>query len=243
MYVKTGPTKAEKKVEAGPKMSRYVNVKTLRKLPPVRLLRGIRPQSSRSCTFLASVVYHRSNAMRTRHTSCPHGRGGAFTLLELLIVVVIIVIAAMTAVPMMSSAASLQIRSAASMIAADLEYAKSMAISRGQYYSVVFNDANESYQIQKQVQNQDIVILHPVKKGFNFVVDFRNDSRLNRVDIVSVNFNGGNRVKFDYLGSPYDGSTPPQPLNTNTGFVTISAGSVTKTVSVEPVTGYISISD
>jgi prepilin-type N-terminal cleavage/methylation domain-containing protein len=175
--------------------------------------------------------------MRTRHTSCPHGCGGAFTLLELLIVVVIIVIAAMTAVPMMSSAASIQIRSAASMIAADLEYAKSMAISRGQYYSVVFSTTNESYQIQNK---DNIVIQHPVKKGFNFVVDFRNDSRLNRVDIVSVNFNSGDRVKFDYLGSPYDGSTTA--LN-STGVVTIRAGSVTKTVSVEPVTGYISISD
>jgi len=239
MYVKTGPTKAEKKVEAGPKMSRYVNVKTLRKLPPVRLLRGIRPQSSRSCTFLASVVYHRSNAMRTRHTSCPHGRGGAFTLLELLIVVVIIVIAAMTAVPMMSSAASLQIRSAASMIAADLEYAKSMAISRGQYYSVEFDTIHDTYKVKKNLSG---VIQHPVKKGFPFIVNFQNDSRLNKVHITSVNFNSNpaNEVKFDYLGSPLDGSTVP--LN-SAGVVTISAGSVTKTVSVEPVTGYISISD
>jgi len=52
-----------------------------------------------------------------------------FTLVELLIVIVIITIAALTAIPMMSSAASVQIRSAANMLTADLEYTKSMAIS------------------------------------------------------------------------------------------------------------------
>ncbi|MHC4735672.1 MAG: prepilin-type N-terminal cleavage/methylation domain-containing protein, partial [Planctomycetota bacterium] len=58
--------------------------------------------------------------------------GSGFTVIELLIVVVIIAIAAMAAIPMMTSAAGFQIRSAANMIAADLEYAKTIAISRGQ---------------------------------------------------------------------------------------------------------------
>jgi len=160
----------------------------------------------------------------------------AFTLIELLIVVVIILIAAMTAVPMMSSATTLQVRSAANMIAADLEYAKSMAISRGQYYSVVFDTGAESYRIQNQAGT---VIQHPVKKGFDYIVDFRNDSRLNRVDIVSVDFNSASQVKFDYLGSPFDGDGSPL----NTGTITIRAGTLTKTVTVEPVTGYVSVSN
>jgi len=58
--------------------------------------------------------------------------GGGFTAIELLVVVMIMAIAAFTVVPMLSSASSMQIRSAANMIMADLEYAKSMAISRGQ---------------------------------------------------------------------------------------------------------------
>ena len=47
-------------------------------------------------------------------------RGGGFTLSELLLVVLIIAIAAMIAVPMMSSMDSMQIRTAANMIAADI---------------------------------------------------------------------------------------------------------------------------
>jgi prepilin-type N-terminal cleavage/methylation domain-containing protein len=161
---------------------------------------------------------------------------GGFTLIEILIVVVIIAIAAMIVVPMMSSAASLQIRAAANMVAADLEYAKSLAISRGQYISVVFDKTIESYQIEDQ--NGDVVP-HPVKKGFNYIVDFQNDSRLDRVDIVNADFDTTNEVKFDYLGSPFNGNDSPL----NAGTISLQADSLTKTVTVEPVTGYISISD
>ncbi len=159
-----------------------------------------------------------------------------FTLIEILIVVVVIGIAAMIAVPMMSSAASMQIRSAANMIAADLEYAKSMAISRGQSFSVVFDKNAESYTVKDQA---GVVISHPVKKGFDYTINFLNDSRLDRVDIVDADFDSTNEVKFDYLGSPFNGSGNPL----NSGVITLQAGGISKTVQVEPVTGYISIAD
>ena len=160
-----------------------------------------------------------------------------FTLIEILIVVVVIGIAAMIAVPMMSSAASMQIRSAANMIAADLEYAKSMAISRGQNYSVVFT-STKTYEIR----NQSGLIQHPVKKG-DFIINFGSDSRLNRVDIVNADFDpdSSQTITFDYLGSPYSGTGTSNPLNS--GVITLQAGGITKTVNVEPVTGYISITD
>jgi Tfp pilus assembly protein FimT len=129
---------------------------------------------------------------------------------------------------MMSSAASIQIRSAANMIAADLEYAKSMAISRGERYSVVFDENTDRYRIEDRNSN---VIQHPVKKGFNYEVNFQNDSRLSRVDITSANFGGTQTVTFDCLGSPVN----------NGGFVTLQAGGTTKRITVEPVTGFISI--
>jgi len=158
----------------------------------------------------------------------------AFTIIEILIVVVLLAIAGMMVVPMMSSAASIQIYSAANMIAADLEYAKSMAISRGQNFSVVFDKTAETYQIKDQNRN---VIPHPVKKGFNYVIDFRNDRRLNRVDIFDANFDATNEVKFDYLGSPINGNNTAL----NSGVISLQAAGVTKTIRVEPVTGYISI--
>lgn len=150
-----------------------------------------------------------------------------FTIIEIVIVVVIIAIAALVAVPMMSSAASLQIRSAANMIAADLEYARSMAISRGQKYSVVFDQVAESYKIVDQLGT---TIQHPVKKGFSYVIDFKNESKLNRVDISVAVFDTDQTVEFDCLGSPDSG-----------GSVILQADGETKTITVEPVTGFISI--
>ena len=166
------------------------------------------------------------------------GISGGFTLVELLIVIVIIAIAALTAIPMMSSAASVQIRSAANMIAADLEYAKSMAISRGQNYSVVFDKDTESYRIEDQ---SGTVIQHPVKKGFPYEITFSTDGRLNKVDIVDVDFDPGsdNTITFDYLGSPYSGTGTTSPLNS--GVISLQAGGTTTTVTVEPVTGFVSI--
>jgi prepilin-type N-terminal cleavage/methylation domain-containing protein len=157
-----------------------------------------------------------------------------FTLVELLIVIAIISIAALTAIPMMSSAASMQIRSAANMLAADLEYAKSLAISRAQYFSVVFDVGADSYQIEDQYGN---VLPHPVRKGFNYVIDFQNDGRLDKVDIISVDFDTTNEVKYDYLGSPYNGGGTPL----NSGVVSLQAGGATTTITVEPVTGFVSI--
>lgn len=163
-------------------------------------------------------------------------RLGGFTLIEIIMVIVILGIAAAIAVPMMSSATSMQVRAAAGMVAADLEYAKSMAISTGQLYAVVFDDATESYEIQDWTGN---VIAHPVRKGFDYVIDFQNDGRLDRVDIVNADFNGNATVRFDYLGMPWDAANAPL----NNGVVTLEAGNDTWTVNVEAVTGFISASD
>lgn len=194
-----------------------------RKKRAVRMLTLIYPQPGWNNTNFKSNARYDSR-IRIR----------AFTLVELIIVVVILSIAALTAIPMMSSAAGMQLRSAANMVAADLEYAKSMAISRAQNFSVVFDVAADCYRIEDQYGN---VLPHPVKKGFNYVIDFQNDGRLNKVDIVSVDFDTTSEVKFDYLGSPYNGGSTAL----NSGVITLQAGGATTTVAVEPITGFVSI--
>ena len=175
-------------------------------------------------TYLQMGLYQQDGHGRSKCRRRDSMRG--FTVVELLIVVVILSIAALTAIPMMSSASSVQIRSAANLIMADLEYAKSMAITRGQNYSVVFSATTDSYQIEDQ---SGAVISHPVKKGFNYIMSFPNESRLSRVDVASVNFNSTQRVQFDCLGSPDNGGT-----------IGLQAGGMTATITVEPVTGFIS---
>ena len=166
-----------------------------------------------------------------------------FTLVELIIVVVILGIAAMMAIPMVSNAADMQVRSAANRIAADMDYAKNLAITHQSRYCVIFDEADESYEIRVDPFGVSDVIDHPVNPG-KFVVDFSADSRLSRVKIVSADFDSGvsvsNTITFDYLGSPYSGAGSPAPLDAGT--ITLEADNFSLTVDVEPVTGYVTIS-
>jgi prepilin-type N-terminal cleavage/methylation domain-containing protein len=157
-----------------------------------------------------------------------YSKTNGFTLIEIIAVIVIIAIAALIAIPVISSASGTQLRSAANMIAADLEYAKSMAISRQKPYKVIFDKNANSYRIQDQTG----VIGNPFKPGSNYIVTFSTDSSLSRVGIVNVNFAGASQVEFNYLGSPDNG-----------GVVNLAVGTETATITVEPVTGFITISD
>jgi prepilin-type N-terminal cleavage/methylation domain-containing protein len=160
----------------------------------------------------------------------------AFTIIEIIVVMVILAIAAMLAVPMVSSAADMQLRSAANILSADLEYAKSLAITKQRSHSVIFDVGNNSYAIH----DSDGPIAHPTRPSQNFSFDFDADSRLNRVEIDSALINGAaTPITFDYLGSPYSGIGTTTPLNS--GVITLKADTITMTVNIEPVTGYITV--
>ncbi len=163
-------------------------------------------------------------------------RRRGFTFIEVIIVVVVLAIAAMLAVPMIGSAATMQVRSAANVIAADMEYAKSLAISRGKPFSVQFDPGFSRYRIVDEDGN---VIMHPLT-GEPYKVVFSSDSRLSRVEITRAFFRLTDQVTFDYLGSPKDGTG--QPLQQK-GEVEVSADNTSMSIFVEPVTGFISIQD
>ena len=165
----------------------------------------------------------------------------AFSLVELMIVVVILGIVGAMVVPMVGSASSMQIRSAANKIAADMEYAKSLAISTQQGHSLIFDASAETYYIQNS--STGITIKDPMKSDSDYIVDFTADSRLNKVNISTVDFDSTNAITFDYLGSPFKSTTITNPLVDGTDGVTVTCGNITYKILVEPVTGYISIQE
>jgi prepilin-type N-terminal cleavage/methylation domain-containing protein len=166
----------------------------------------------------------------------PYRGMAAFTFIELVVVMVILGIAAMLAMPMLSSAADSQLQAAAAMIAADLDYAKNLAITRQMTVTVVFNAGTESYQVQDSV---GVVLSHPTKVGASFRMNFASDSRTSQVNITAASFDGNSAITFDYLGSPYSGTTTAVAMTS--GQIALSAGTYSTTVTVEPVTGYIRI--
>ncbi len=160
----------------------------------------------------------------------------AFTLIEMLMVIVILAITSLMVIPQMSAASSAQLDAAASIIASDLEYAKSLSISTQQWHSVVFDKSSESYQIQDSDGN---VVPYKMNPSGYYVVDFTKDSRLSRVDLYEAKFDDSPTITFDYLGSPYSGSGISNPMAS--GDVTLKAQGVESHITIEPVTGYIRI--
>jgi type II secretion system protein H len=165
-----------------------------------------------------------------------------FTMIEILIVVVILAVAAMIVVPALSSAADMQVRSAANTIAADLDYARGLAITRQKNYTVVFDPASESYAIQEYDGAANPLIKNPLTNQ-DFTMDIDADSRLSQVDIDSADFDGDadDAVTFNYLGAPCAGIGAVTPLNS--GIITIQDknGAFKLYVKVEAATGYVII--
>ncbi len=161
-----------------------------------------------------------------------------FTLIEIIIVVAILAIAALLAVPMFGTAADTQLRTAGNMIAADMEYARSMAISRQQEYRVVFSSINNSYEVHDA---SGTVVADPLNSSSQLSIVFGNDARLKRVDITAANFDGtaDETITFDYLGSPYSGSSMATALTSGT--ISLDAEGFTMTITIEPITGYVTI--
>lgn len=182
----------------------------------------------------------RKNMQNVVRSGWQRGRAAAgFTLVELIVVIVILGIAAAIVVPMASSASGMQLRAAANMVAADLEYAKSLAIGTGQKHGWKFTDSKSYEIVIVNPDNTTSVVRHPVKESFDYIVNFAGDGRLDQVSITSVDFDGGNIVGFDYLGTPSNSSSGL----VSEGVITLTAGGVSKTVRVQPVTGFVTISD
>ncbi len=165
----------------------------------------------------------------------------AFTLIEIMVTVVILGIVALIAVPMMSGAADMQVRGAANRLAADLEYAKNMAITHQSPFTVAFDTSASSYEVYDV---DSALITHPVTRG-DFVVSFPDQRGLGqvRINAAGTSFDGQDEVTFDYLGTPYSGTNTTSELNSGVITLQDTTGSFALYVKVEPMTGYVTIED
>ena len=177
----------------------------------------------------------------------PCGGAAAFTMIEIIITMVILAIAAVIAVPMMSGAADMQVRSAANRLAADLDYAKNMAITHQRSFTVVFDKSAtvaNGYKIQRRDAASTLAtILNPVSQR-DFDVRFNAERSLSRVQIITVALTPTgtpDAITFDYLGTPYCGDTIDAANRLISGCITLAADGAGLKVVVEPMTGYITI--
>jgi len=150
-----------------------------------------------------------------------------FTLVEIIVVVLILAICAAVVIPNVVNTSDMQATSAARMIAADLQYAQSLAIASQDPISVTFDVSAEQYFLHKA--NESAPLDHPITKQ-DYVTDFRSRRGFERLDVVSASFGGTAVVTFDELGAPESAGT-----------VILQAGPHVYQVDVATATGKVTV--
>lgn len=169
-------------------------------------------------------------------------RAAGFTMIEVMIVVVLLAITAAIAMPMVGNRSDLKLAAAARTMVGDLQYAQNYAVATRQGIYVKF-EANK-YTLCKKTGSTLVAITHPIDRG-NFVVQFngKGSSALGGVTLAVPNFSGDSILMFDSVGSPFSYSelTTNKAALASRGSLTLTCGSVTQKVHVEPYTGEVSV--
>ncbi|MDQ3440298.1 MAG: prepilin-type N-terminal cleavage/methylation domain-containing protein [Planctomycetota bacterium] len=162
----------------------------------------------------------------------PHYRPlRGFTLIELIVIVVCVAVAAVIVLPTVSDNSGEQLRGAAQVLAADLEYAQSESMSRTDdpRMLVIYTDSggylistrsNPTTPVTNKVGNVDYV----TRFGTGRV------AMLTKVRVGSYSLGGDNRLSFGALGQL------DQPA---TATIQLVCGSRSIVISVDPTTGEI----
>ena len=182
---------------------------------------------------------------RLRQAQCRRG----FTLVEILGVLVIIGIASAMVLPQLGTRDDLKASAAARVVVADLIYAQSMAISSSSTYYVRFYTATNSYKVLSHASpGGDTVASNPLTQ-LSYVQTFGTGTKFDTITLQSAVINGTDpayqpcyTIAFDEMGAPYAYSyTTDNKNDLNSGTIVVKSGAFTKTITVSPYTGEISV--
>lgn len=157
-----------------------------------------------------------------------------YTLIEVLLVVSILGIVSAAVIPSMLTAGQMGVQAAARIVVADLMYAQNEAIAQQSPRTVVFDVANDRYELRDQ--NGKVMTADWINgSANNYVVDFTKDQRFQGVSITAVDFGGSTpadklKVSFDDLGGPTSG-----------GSITIKFDQQSYRIDVAEFTGRITV--
>jgi type II secretory pathway pseudopilin PulG len=157
---------------------------------------------------------------------------------EILAVVVILGIASAIIIPQIGSRDDLRASAAARAVMADLIYAQNRSIAMQKRHYVRF--VGQQYTVSDTTALT--AITHPVSKNPYTVTFDAAGTGYDNVTLGGWGFGGPSTICFDEMGSPYsyDGINPPTAL-TSSGTISVTAGNVTLTMTIEPFTGEVTV--
>jgi len=184
-----------------------------------------------------TVLSNQRLAVRTRGTRGA-ARGGGFTLFELVLMVLVLGIAAAMIVPAVgNNIRAPKLRTAANVLAADIEFCASECIGQpGAPRAIIFDTTGNKYTVA--VFSTSAAVAHPMD-GMNFVNDFATgrNAQLSGVTLTRLAMGSGTltTLTFDAYGKPliaadlaitltYNGQSMTVTVKAGTGDITIVDG-------------------
>jgi prepilin-type N-terminal cleavage/methylation domain-containing protein len=161
------------------------------------------------------------------------GINKGFTLIELVVIILIVGILAISVLVSGTAKGPVRLEAACQRLAADLRYIQQMAMAQQVRFGISFDTSDESYFGYRVNTSNKAKSPHTQS---DLEVEFDEMKEFNEIQITSTNFS--DRVEFDSIGAPYDGSSAPL---SSEGVATLTDGTNSRTVRIEAVTGKVSI--
>jgi len=166
------------------------------------------------------------------------GRDGvrerAYTLAEMVVVVLVLAIAAAIVIGSIGTTKDAQAISGTRVLASDVELARNLAVTTQEPHTVLFSSDRQSYKVVANYTGGGYALAtaveHPVRGNERFEVRLASLGGMGSVVVETVNFGGQAYVTFDAEGEPSNG-----------GSVTLRSGRTGMVVSVEALTGAVSV--
>lgn len=159
-----------------------------------------------------------------------------FTLVELFMVILILGLISVGVFIAIFSFRRYYLQAAAERVAADLRFARGLALTGSKWIGVAFfADPVNTYFIYETDGTTDTALPNPTDQTKNYLISLAQDYE--QVVILSVLSGGGNKVEFSPLGVPY--SDKEGGKLTTAAVITLSNNTDQVTVRVEPETGRV----
>jgi Tfp pilus assembly protein FimT len=164
----------------------------------------------------------------------------AFTTIELLIVAAILAIVAAVVLPTLGSRGSLRVAAAARTLMSDLVYAQNVAITKQTTCYVRF--INGGYALYTRSGSTLVAVTHPIRRESYAATFGAARTSMDGVVLTSKVIDSASDLAFDETGAPIAASAAAgtgSALTAAASF-TLTSGTATATVRIEPFTGQIS---